>query len=182
MTEQIEAILEVMEEVYPQDLTVKEIADNIKIDEKIIEPHIRELVDTKIIYVTREIGGFELYIFDMLKKGVDYFNNHKFFESHDVIEEIWHSEIGLKKNYYRGLVNLGVAFRHFQLKNYKSCLLIIKHCLRLLEPYIEDDLRIDLKILLKEIQICMDEIQEVADEKKKYEEIIIPKMKILKHY
>jgi len=31
MTEQIEAILEVMEEVYPQDLTVKEIADNIKI-------------------------------------------------------------------------------------------------------------------------------------------------------
>ena len=56
MPEQIEAILEIMEEVYPQDLTAKEIADKIKIEEKTIEPDI-ELNGTNISCSINEIGN-----------------------------------------------------------------------------------------------------------------------------
>ena len=45
------------------------------------------------------------------------FNNHAFFESHEILEELWLECSGDQKEFYRGLIQCAVALAHWQRNN-----------------------------------------------------------------
>ena len=49
--------------------------------------------------------------------GIQLFNEHEFFEAHEVWEDIWHMAYGLKHDFYQGLIQCAVALEHYRRSN-----------------------------------------------------------------
>lgn len=49
--------------------------------------------------------------------GITLFNDHEFFDAHEVWEDIWHMAFGLKHEYYQGMIQCAVALEHYRRSN-----------------------------------------------------------------
>ena len=49
--------------------------------------------------------------------GIRLFNEHEFFEAHEVWEDIWHEACGTKYEFYQGLIQCAVALEHYRRSN-----------------------------------------------------------------
>ncbi|MEO6437074.1 MAG: DUF309 domain-containing protein [Tepidisphaeraceae bacterium] len=49
--------------------------------------------------------------------GIRLFNEHEFFEAHEVWEDIWHEAYGLKYEFYQGMIQCAVALEHYRRSN-----------------------------------------------------------------
>jgi uncharacterized protein len=49
--------------------------------------------------------------------GITLFNEHEFFEAHEVWEDIWHMAFGLKHEFYQGMIQCAVALEHYRRSN-----------------------------------------------------------------
>ena len=49
--------------------------------------------------------------------GIALFNEHEFFEAHEVWEDIWHEAYGLKYEFYQGMIQCAVALEHYLRSN-----------------------------------------------------------------
>ena len=47
-----------------------------------------------------------------LRRGVDLFNEHEFFECHEVLEQLWAAENGPRKRFLQSIIHLAVAYYH----------------------------------------------------------------------
>src|SRR5213594_5147982 len=56
---------------------------------------------------------------EALREGIDLFNQERFWEAHEVLEEIWHPATGVDRDTIQGLILTAAAFVHYQ-KNEKS--------------------------------------------------------------
>ena len=56
---------------------------------------------------------------EALREGIDLFNQERFWEAHEVLEEIWHPAIGVDRDTIQGLILTAAALVHYQ-KNEKS--------------------------------------------------------------
>jgi predicted metal-dependent hydrolase len=50
---------------------------------------------------------------ELLKKGIQLFNNRDFFQCHEVLEEAWTKEVGPRRLFLQALIHIAVAFYHF---------------------------------------------------------------------
>src|SRR2546430_14042890 len=50
-------------------------------------------------------------------EGIQLFNEHEFFEAHEVWEDIWHMAYGTKYEFYQGLIQCAVALEHYARSN-----------------------------------------------------------------
>ena len=49
---------------------------------------------------------------DLFIRGVRLFNQGRFFEAHEILEDVWRAAPNLEKQYLQGLIQLAVAFHH----------------------------------------------------------------------
>src|SRR5713101_1924109 len=49
-----------------------------------------------------------------LREGVDLFNQERFWEAHEVLEEIWHPATGVERDIIQGLILTAEALVHYQ--------------------------------------------------------------------
>jgi hypothetical protein len=49
--------------------------------------------------------------------GITLFNEHEFFEAHEVWEDIWHMAFGTKFEFYQGMIQCAVALEHYRRSN-----------------------------------------------------------------
>jgi hypothetical protein len=49
--------------------------------------------------------------------GIHLFNDHEFFEAHEVWEDIWHMAYGIKHDFYQGMIQAAVALEHYRRSN-----------------------------------------------------------------
>ena len=49
--------------------------------------------------------------------GITLFNEHEFFEAHEVWEDAWHMAYGLKHSFYQGMIQCAVALEHYLRSN-----------------------------------------------------------------
>jgi predicted metal-dependent hydrolase len=49
--------------------------------------------------------------------GIQLFNEHEFFEAHEVWEDAWHMAYGTKYEFYQGLIQCAVALEHYARSN-----------------------------------------------------------------
>ena len=50
-------------------------------------------------------------------EGIRLFNDHDFFEAHEVWEDIWHMAFGIKHDFYQGMIQCAVALEHYRRSN-----------------------------------------------------------------
>ena len=50
-------------------------------------------------------------------EGIQLFNEHEYFEAHEVWEDIWHEAYGLKYEFYQGMIQCAVALEHYLRSN-----------------------------------------------------------------
>lgn len=49
--------------------------------------------------------------------GIQLFNEHEYFEAHEVWEDIWHMAYGIKHDFYQGMIQCAVALEHYRRSN-----------------------------------------------------------------
>jgi uncharacterized protein len=58
--------------------------------------------------------------------GIQLFNEHEFFEAHEVWEDIWHMAFGVKQSFYQGMIQCAVALEHYRRSNPRGVLSLYK--------------------------------------------------------
>jgi hypothetical protein len=62
---------------------------------------------------------------EALREGIDLFNQERFWEAHEVLEEIWHPATGVDREIIQGLILAAAAFVHYQKNEASVCLSIL---------------------------------------------------------
>lgn len=86
---------------------------------EIIEPldHAKHIIDENI---TKE---------DAIEKGIDYFNDERFWECHEVLENAWKKSEGREKELVQGIILVAAALVHYQKNENDICLSIFNRAL-----------------------------------------------------
>lgn len=71
---------------------------------------------------------------ETLQEGVRLFNEERFWEAHEVLEEIWHPAKGEDRNLIQGLILTAAAFVHYQKNETSVCISILGRALEKLGP------------------------------------------------
>jgi predicted metal-dependent hydrolase len=116
---------------------------------------------------------------DRFSDGIKKFNEHAFFECHDVLEEVWFETRGPSRRFYQGLIHLAVGFYHITVReNPKGAASQLQKGIDKLSPYVPEFQGVELKELNKQVRICLDLIKRIREgESLKFDPQLIPKIK-----
>ena len=62
---------------------------------------------------------------EMLRAGIELFNQERFWEAHEVLEEIWHPAKGVERDVIQGLILTAAALVHYQKNEKTVCISIL---------------------------------------------------------
>ena len=60
-----------------------------------------------------------------LREGIDLFNQERFWEAHELLEEIWHPATGVERDIIQGLILTAAALVHYQKNENDVCVSIL---------------------------------------------------------
>jgi uncharacterized protein len=92
-------------------------------------------------------------------RGIELYHAGKFFECHEVLEELWTSMRGPHRLFLQALIHFAVAFYHQQRRNPLGAERQLRKALRKLERYLPMYEGVDTATLHKEGQACLRRIQ-----------------------
>jgi len=111
-----------------------------------------------------------------LKLAVDKFNDRKFFECHDILEDYWFECKQEEKDFYQGLLHFAVAFHQLiDKKNPQGAKLQFRKCINKLNSYDKNFKGIDINKILG---TCTNTLKKI--ETGRTNNIKIPNIKIFK--
>src|SRR5712664_3327096 len=67
---------------------------------------------------------------EMLREGVDLFNQERFWEAHEVLEEIWHPATGVDRDIIQGVILTAAALVHYQKNEKAVCVSILERAIK----------------------------------------------------
>jgi predicted metal-dependent hydrolase len=102
-------------------------------------------------------------------KGIEYFNECEFFESHEVWEELWTEYRGPARLFYQGLIQVAVALHHFGNGNIRGARKLYHSSRNYLEPYRPVYLGLDLDVFLAQFDCCFADVLASQEEYPKIE-------------
>ena len=62
---------------------------------------------------------------EALREGIDLFNKERFWEAHEVLEEIWHPATGVDRDTIQGLILTAAALVHYQKDEKSVCVSVL---------------------------------------------------------
>lgn len=71
---------------------------------------------------------------DLVRHGLETFNQGEYYEAHEILEAAWMAESGLVRDVYRGILQIGVAYYQIQRKNYWGAIKMFLRAIQWLEP------------------------------------------------
>jgi predicted metal-dependent hydrolase len=86
-----------------------------------------------------------------LRRGIFLFNEARFFDAHEALEDVWRASPPAEKKFYQGLVQVAVAFHHHSTGNFVGMRSVLHRAAANLAPAPVDFADIDLKPLLESI-------------------------------
>jgi uncharacterized protein len=87
-----------------------------------------------------------------IDEGIHLFNSQKYFETHEVLEEVWLKTDGEKKIFLHGLIQVAAAFHHHTKGNLVGFRSLLEKGLKKLENFADDEEGIDLAGLRTQLQ------------------------------
>lgn len=101
-------------------------------------------------------------ILKRFQKGIDLFNNHSFYECHDVLEDVWFDVRGSSRRFYQGLIHLAVGFYHITVReNPKGAISQLGKGIEKLSGFKPAFQGVELNKLLIDIEKCIEEVKKV---------------------
>lgn len=88
----------------------------------LLESSVSRIIDLKTLDVPTTIRDKT----EVLREGKELFNQERFWECHEVLEQIWHSAKGDERNTIQGLILTAAAFVHHQKGEDDICLSILR--------------------------------------------------------
>ena len=79
-----------------------------------------------------------------LLEGVALFNHHRFFECHEVLEQLWRDTTGRPRDFYKGLIQAAVACYHWSRGNLAGAHSLFRSSSRYLARYAPSCLGVDV--------------------------------------
>ncbi len=70
-----------------------------------------------------------------LRAGVEQFNNGEFFEQHETLELLWRATRTPDRGLYHGILQVGVAFHHWQRGNFHGATTLLDEGIERLRPF-----------------------------------------------
>jgi len=83
--------------------------------------------------------------------GTALFNSSRFFDAHEVLEDVWRDAAADNKMFLQGLIQLAVAFHHHSMGNAIGACSLMRRATRNLSSYVPEFGGIRLDTLLKEV-------------------------------
>lgn len=91
-------------------------------------------------------------------EGLRLFNAEDFFESHEVLEELWSETQDERKKFYQGLIQAAVALLHFGNGNLGGAKKVYLTSRKYLEAYAPEFEGLDVTRFLADMQACFQEL------------------------
>ena len=90
-------------------------------------------------------------------RGIEQFNQRRYFESHEVWEDLWIGETGPSRLFYKGLIQAAVALHHLSRSNAHGAGKLLRGSQEYLDPYGPWYLGLDVNDFLAAMRICVDD-------------------------
>ena len=87
----------------------------------LLEAKVSKVVTLKLIESRASARGET----ETLREGIDLFNQERFWESHELLEEIWHPAKGVERDIIQGLILTAAALVHYQKNENDVCISIL---------------------------------------------------------
>src|SRR5437879_7727432 len=87
----------------------------------LLEAKVSKVVTLRFIDTRVSTKGEE----ETLREGIDLFNQERFWEAHEVLEEIWHPATGVERDIIQGLILTAAALVHYQKNENAVCVSIL---------------------------------------------------------
>lgn len=91
---------------------------------------------------------------------VRYVNEEDYFEAHEVLESLWHSD---RIDFYKGMIQVAVAIFHLRNGNTAGSRWMFRRARQLLTPYLPVFRQIDVERVTAYIDDCLDKIPHVNE-------------------
>lgn len=86
-----------------------------------------------------------------MEHGIQLFNERRFFEAHEALEEIWLSERGRTRTFLHGLIQIAAAFHHYSRANMAGFRSLIDKGCKKLDGVGGDDWQIEWAAFRREL-------------------------------
>tara|TARA_B100000212_G_scaffold341618_1_gene325303 strand:+ start:850 stop:1227 length:378 start_codon:yes stop_codon:yes gene_type:complete len=93
-----------------------------------------------------------------LKNAVDLFNNQKWYEAHDALEDIWNDLVGDERQIIQGILQVSVSQFHLKKGNVNGAMILIGEGLGRIRNRVSDDLGIDLILLCSNLESLLNKL------------------------
>ena len=97
------------------------------------------------------------------KKGIQHFNSADWYLAHDLFEEMWHETIGPPRRTLQAVLQIAVAQLHLERGNFNGATILYGEALGRLKDVSIDSLGLDLKRLIKIVEIRLKTLQNEKD-------------------
>lgn len=109
--------------------------------------------------------AYLVFMDDRFYKGIEEFNSGRYFEAHEVLEDLWHEYRETDRTFIQGLIQVSAGFYHFQCANWKGTISQLSKGLKKLEVYKPEYLGIEIEGFLAEVQRCLQVLSELKEGK-----------------
>src|SRR5438045_974869 len=92
--------------------------------------------------------------------GITLFNEHEFFEAHEVWEDIWHMAYGTKFEFYQGMIQCAVALEHYLRSNPRGVVSLYDSYRRHFKDVPDTFMGLDVKNFLAEMRRALSPVLE----------------------
>ena len=99
------------------------------------------------------------------REGIQLFNNGKFYEAHEPLEEAWMETDNPERVLYQGILQIGLAYYQISRGNYRGALKMFLRAQRNLKPLGTALLGIDINQLLKDANGVESALRDLGPEK-----------------
>lgn len=94
----------------------------------------------------------------LLTQGVRLFNEGRFFEAHEVWEELWTPARGPERLFLQSIIHLAVGFYHAQQRNREGAVRQLRKGLKKLAGYLPEAYGLDTLALYREAIGCLERV------------------------
>lgn len=98
-------------------------------------------------------------------KGIELFNQRRFYEQHEEIEHEWHAERGPIRRLYQGLLQIGIGYHHALNGNYRGATALLGDGIAKTSAFTPRALGIETGTLIARSQACLDQIEALGPDR-----------------
>ncbi len=93
----------------------------------------------------------EIVLPELVWEGIDLFNEHRYFEAHEVLETAWRAKSKPIRKLYQGILQAGIAYHHLLLGNQIGARKLLDRALLHLQPWSALTSPIDISDLIQNL-------------------------------